>query len=42
VGALEQVDDIRPLLKDPEIDVRRGAQQGIDALRARFPQPAAD
>lgn len=37
LGTLEQVDDIRPLLKDPEIDVRRGAQQGIDALRARFP-----
>jgi len=36
VGALEQVDDIRPLLKDPEIDVRRGAQQAIDALRAKF------
>lgn len=36
VGTLAQVDDIRPLLKDPEIDVRRGAQQGIDALRARF------
>lgn len=29
------VDVIRPLLKDPEIDVRRGAQQGIDAIRAR-------
>lgn len=36
VGSLERVDDIRPLLTDPEIDVRRGAQQGIDALRARF------
>lgn len=38
VGSLEDVDRIRPLLKDPEIDVRRGAQQGIDALRARFPK----
>jgi len=37
IGALEQVDDIRPLLKDAEIEVRRGAQQGIDALRSRFP-----
>lgn len=37
VGAIETVDDIRPLLKDPEIDVRRGAQQGIDAIRGRFP-----
>ncbi len=38
LGSLETVDEIRPLLKDPEIDVRRGAQQGIDAIRARFPQ----
>lgn len=36
VGTLATVDDIRPLLKDPEIDVRRGAQQGIDALRERL------
>lgn len=35
LGSVETVDDIRPLLKDPEIDVRRGAQQGIDAIRAR-------
>lgn len=35
LGSLENVDDIRPLLKDPEIDVRRGAQQGIDAIRSR-------
>lgn len=38
VGALEDVELLRPLLKDPEIDVRRNAQQGIDALRARFPK----
>ncbi|WP_424464384.1 HEAT repeat domain-containing protein [Pseudoclavibacter helvolus] len=38
VGALEDVDRLRPLLKDPEIDVRRSAQQSIDALRARFPR----
>jgi hypothetical protein len=36
VGARENVDDIRPLLKDAEIDVRRAAQQGIDAIRARL------
>ena len=35
LGSVETVDDIRPLLKDPEIDVRRGAQQGIDAIRSR-------
>ncbi|MFM9878582.1 MAG: HEAT repeat domain-containing protein [Rhodoglobus sp.] len=35
LGTLETVDDIRPLLRDPEIDVRRGAQQGIDAIRSR-------
>jgi HEAT repeat protein len=37
LGSLDDIDAIRPLLKDPEIDVRRGAQQGIDAIRARFP-----
>ncbi len=40
VGVLDHVDVIRPLLRDPEIDVRRGAQQGIDAIRARFPESA--
>lgn len=29
---------VRALLKDPEIEVRRGAQQGLDALRTRFPK----
>lgn len=38
VGALEDVDRLRPLLKDPEIEVRRSAQQGIEVLRARFPK----
>lgn len=38
VGSLDDVDRMRPLLKDPEVDVRRGAQQGIDALRGRFTQ----
>ena len=28
---------LKPLLKDPEIDVRRGAQQAIDALRKQKP-----
>jgi HEAT repeat protein len=28
---------LKPLLKDPEIDVRRGAQQAIDALRKSKP-----
>ena len=38
VGKLDNVEDIRPLLKDPEIEVRRAAQQSIDALRKRFPR----
>lgn len=37
VGDASAIDALRPLLKDPEIDVRRGAQQGIDALRSRHP-----
>ena len=32
------VEALKPLLKDPEIDVRRGAQQAIDALRKRTPR----
>jgi hypothetical protein len=36
VGSLDDIDGMRPLLKDPEIDVRRGAQQGIDAIRKRL------
>ena len=36
LGALgTELDPIRPLLKDPEIDVRRAAQQGMDGVRAR-------
>lgn len=31
------IEVLRPLLKDPEIDVRRGAQQAIDALRKKAP-----
>ena len=31
------IEVLKPLLKDPEIDVRRGAQQAIDALRKKTP-----
>ena len=38
LGAVgSDVEALKPLLKDPEIDVRRGAQQAIDALRKRRP-----
>ena len=39
IGSAEHEDAIRPLLKDPEIDVRRGAQQGLELLRSRHPRP---
>lgn len=39
VGTVDNMAGMRALLKDPEIDVRRAAQQGLDALRARFPKP---
>lgn len=36
LGALgDDLDAIRPLLKDAEIDVRRAAQQAMDAVRTR-------
>ena len=36
LGAVgSDIEALTPLLKDPEIDVRRGAQQAIDALRKR-------
>lgn len=38
VGQLDNVEDIRPLLKDPQVEARRAAQQSIDALRARSPR----
>lgn len=38
VGTLDDVDTVRTLLKDPLIEVRRGAQQALDALRSRFPK----
>ena len=41
VGSHDDIEAIRPLLKDPEIDVRRGAQQGIDAIRKRSPKTSA-
>ncbi|TAL44457.1 MAG: HEAT repeat domain-containing protein [Salinibacterium sp.] len=36
LGSLDEIEVIRPLLKDAEIDVRRAAQQGIDAIRKRL------
>lgn len=38
VGVADHVDVIRPLLKDQDIEVRRGAQHGIEGLRRRFTQ----
>lgn len=38
LGSLEDLDRVRPLLKDSEIEVRRAAQQSLDALRSRFPK----
>lgn len=43
LGSLgDDLNVLRPLLKDPEIDVRRGAQQGMDAIRLRHPSPDAE
>lgn len=36
VGTMDDMDSIRGILKDPLVDVRRGAQQGLDLLRSRF------
>lgn len=41
VGTRDDLDAIRSLLRDPLIEVRRGAQQAQDALRARFPESTA-
>ncbi|MGM7671968.1 HEAT repeat domain-containing protein [Microbacterium sp. A93] len=38
VGSADDLDRIRVLLKDPEVEVRRGVQQSLDVLRARFPK----
>lgn len=35
VGSDENVNDIRALLKDPEVDVRRAAQQAMELLRTQ-------
>lgn len=41
VGSADHADALRTLLTDPQIDVRRGAQQGLDVLRSRHPQSQA-
>lgn len=38
VGSMENLENIRALTKDPALEVRRAAQQGIDKLRSRFPR----
>lgn len=37
VGTPDDLESIRVFTKDPALEVRRGAQQGIDTLRSRFP-----
>lgn len=37
VGARDDLDAIRSVLRDPDREVRRGAQAGLDQLRSRFP-----
>ncbi|MGP6175751.1 HEAT repeat domain-containing protein [Microbacterium sp. A196] len=38
IGSSADIDRIGVLLKDPEVEVRRAAQQSIDRLRSRFPK----
>lgn len=38
IGSAGDIDPIRALLKDPEVEVRRGAQQSLDKLRSRLPK----
>lgn len=38
IGSAEDIDSVRALLKDPEVEVRRGAQQSLDKLRSRHPK----
>lgn len=38
VASMEHLENIRALTKDPMLEVRRAAQQGIDTLRLRFPR----
>lgn len=40
VGTMENMESLKVLLKDPIIEVRRGARQGIETLRKRFPRSA--
>lgn len=37
VGTRDDLDAVRSVLRDPDREVRRGAQAGLDQLRARFP-----
>lgn len=37
VGTRDDEDAIRSVLRDPDREVRRGAQAGLDQMRARFP-----
>ncbi|WP_235590675.1 HEAT repeat domain-containing protein [Leucobacter sp. G161] len=37
VGNPDDLEGLRAFTKDPVLEVRRSAQQGIDALRSRFP-----
>jgi HEAT repeat protein len=36
IGSAEDIDRIRVLLKDPEVEVRRAVQQSLDTLRSRL------
>lgn len=38
VGTMEHIDSMKVLLKDPVVEVRRGARAGIETLRKRFPR----
>lgn len=38
IGSAEDIDRIRALLKDPEVEVRRAVQQSLDTLRSRLPK----
>lgn len=35
IGSADDIDRVRVLLKDPQVDVRRAAQQSLEALRGR-------
>lgn len=38
IGTKDDIDAVRALLTDPLVEVRRGAQQALDALRSRAPK----